>query len=327
MTRVIGLMPVRNEAWVLRESLTCLSGFCDVILVGDQDSSDESRSIAREFPKVMLIESRAAAICEQARWRLWDAARDLPGTNVIWCTDADELVSPRLVLAFLQRYRDELSPGVVVECEYYHSWSTPGRYRDAGWPYAPYWKPVAMVDDRRVDYRRDRALPLHEERVPVTRTSPRLRADSVPILHLQWLLPNHMQMRQAWYRCREWMESGRTAADINRQYSVALPTHRLRTRPVPAEWIGDVRFPDLAADLEPAWQEAEILQWFGERGPAFFEPLEIWHVPSLREAFRHAMRREPKPDRSYQAPWTERIGQAARRIAGGAKRRVGAVLR
>jgi hypothetical protein len=186
---------------------------------------------------------------------------------------------------------------------------------------------VAIVDDRRVDYRRERALPLHEERVPVSESSTRWRADAVPILHLQWLLPNHMQMRQAWYRCREWMESGRTSADINQQYSVALPSRRLRTRQVPTAWVEDVSFPDLAIDREPAWQEAEILRWFDERGAAFFEPLEIWHVANLRRAFRRAVGREPRPDRSYQTPWTERAGRAARRIAGGARRRLSAGLR
>jgi hypothetical protein len=325
--RVVALLPVRNEAWVLSQALACLSGFCDAIFVGDQQSSDESRTIARQFSKVTLIESQTPAICEQARWQLWDAARAVPGSNLIWCTDADELVSPGLVRAFLQRDRDKVTPGTIVECEYYHCWSTPGRYRDAGWPYAPYWKPVAIVDDRRVDYRSDRELPLHEERVPVSAASPKFRAARVPILHLQWLLPNRMQMRQAWYRCREWMESGRTPADINQQYSVALPSTRPRTRPVPAEWVKDVSFPDLAIDREPAWQEAEILRWFAARGPEFFEPLEIWHVPSLRAAFQREVGRVPRPDRSYQAPWPERVRRAARRIAGGAKRRAGAVLR
>ena len=98
----------------------------------------------------MLIESREAVICEQARWQLWDVARQFPGANLIWCTDADELVSPGLVRPSCARDRDRLAPGTVVECEYYHCWNAPDRYRDAGWPYAPYWKPVAIVDDGRV---------------------------------------------------------------------------------------------------------------------------------------------------------------------------------
>src|SRR5882762_2279488 len=80
--KVIALLPVRNEAWVLRHSLACLSAFCDVILVNDQASEDASREICREFPKVVLMESPVPRICEQARWELWDAARHYDGYNL-----------------------------------------------------------------------------------------------------------------------------------------------------------------------------------------------------------------------------------------------------
>ena len=33
----------------------------------------------------------------------------------------------------------------------------------------------------------------------------RLRAD-VPVLHLQWLIAERNQMKQAWYRCRELLD-------------------------------------------------------------------------------------------------------------------------
>ena len=54
--KVIALLPVRNEAWVLPHTLSCLSGFCDVIIVSDQDSTDESRAICRRFAKVALLD-------------------------------------------------------------------------------------------------------------------------------------------------------------------------------------------------------------------------------------------------------------------------------
>src|SRR5215208_2753467 len=125
--RVIALLPVRNEAWVLPHSLACLSAFCDVVLVNDQASTDASRAICREFPKVVLLESPVAQICEQARWTLWDAARDYSGRNVVWCTDADELVSPAMAAAFLSRDHDQLAPGTVIDCEYYHLWDARDR--------------------------------------------------------------------------------------------------------------------------------------------------------------------------------------------------------
>jgi hypothetical protein len=329
--RTIALLPVRNEAWVLRHSLACLSGFCDVVLVNDQASDDTSRNICREFPKVVLLESKVAQICEQARWTLWDAARDYDGTNLIWCTDADELVSPQLVRTWRARADAQLTPGAVVDCHYLHVWDAPDRYRSSVWPYVPYWKPVAIVDDRRVDYGRSRSLPLHEERVPVSEDTRRLRADDVPVLHLQWLLPARNQMRQAWYRCREWMHGERSLTEINHLYSFTLPGVRAETAPVLKEWVADVTFPDASVDAEPSWQQREVLAWFAERGPAFFEPLEIWHIPILRDAFVRVMGRQPRSDRSHYPSLSARAGAAAtrmvRRVAGAARRRIAGVVR
>src|SRR5204862_1611085 len=45
--KVIALVPVRNESWILEHSLACWSAFCDVIIVSDQESTDGSRDIYR----------------------------------------------------------------------------------------------------------------------------------------------------------------------------------------------------------------------------------------------------------------------------------------
>jgi hypothetical protein len=319
--KVIALLPVRNEAWVLRHALSCLSAFCDVVLVGDQDSDDESRAISRSFPKVHLIESREALICEQARWLLLDAARGYDGDNLLWCTDADELVSPGAVNAFLATNRDALVPGTTIETGYVHPWARIDRHRVNSYAYGPHWKAVALVDDRRVDYDRGERLPLHQPRVPDGALA-RLRATDVHVLHLQWLLTRRTQFRQAWYRCREFLDGGKTAAQINARYAITLPDLSLRTAPTPAEWIDGLTFPDLSVDREPTWQERDVFRWFDERTPRFFEPLEIWHVPELREAFRRQAGRDPRPDRSYRPPWPARAGRLARRFAAGAWRRL-----
>ena len=320
--KVIALLPVRNEAWVLRHSLACLSAFCDIVLVSDQASEDGSREICREFSKVVLIESPVPKVCEQARWELWDAARHYEGNNLIWCTDADELVSPSLARTFLARDRQRLTPGAVVDCHYLHVWNSHDRYRDSVWPYVPYWKPVAVVDDRRMDYGRSRALPLHEERVPIEERAPRFRAANLPVLHLQWLLPARTQMRQAWYRCREWMQGERPLVDINYQYSFTLPTRGVRTVAVPPDWVAGLTFPDLSIDAEVSWQERDILDWFDERGVEFFEPLEIWHIPRLRDEFRRRMGREPRSDRSHYPGLVERSRALADRVVNRARRRI-----
>jgi glycosyltransferase involved in cell wall biosynthesis len=319
--KIIALVPVRNEAWVLPHSLASLSGFCDLVLVSDQNSDDESREICRRFPKVVLLESAESKISTRVRWELFDAARGYDGCNLLWCTDADELVSPRAAREFFASRRDELTPGTVVECMYVHPWHSPTRYREYDWRYAPQFKAVAVVDDRRMDYDRSRPNSIHEPRVPLDSPGGVLQAKDVRVLHLQWLLAGRTQMRQAWYRCRELLD-GRPARAINEDYAGTLPDQDVRTLEMPAVWSEGLTFPDLAVDREPSWNERDILAWFDTHTAAFFEPLEIWHIPALRDAFERRVGRRPRADRSYRPSWPARARHFGRRVAAAARRRL-----
>jgi hypothetical protein len=319
--KIIALVPVRNEAWVLPHSLASLSGFCDIIIVSDQNSDDESREICRRFPKVVLLESDECRISTQVRWQLFDAARAYDGYNLMWCTDADELVAPAAARQWFAARREDLKPGTIVECLFIHPWHSPTRYREYHWGYAPHFKALAFVDDRRMDYDRSRPNSIHEPRVPIDSARGVLRAGELHVLHLQWLLAGRTQMRQAWYRCRELLD-GKPAVAINEYYATTLPNSGVRTVEMPAAWAEGLTFPDLAIDREPSWNEREILAWFNQHGPAFFEPLEIWHIPVLRDAFVRRVGRRPRPDRSYRPPWTVRAAQFAGRMAAAARRRL-----
>jgi hypothetical protein len=320
--KVIALLPVRNEAWILPHSLACLSAFCDVILVNDQRSEDESREVCRRFPKVVLLESAEPLVCEQARWQLLDAARGYDGFNLLWCTDADELMSPALTTRFVEAQRAVLEPGTVVECLYYHLWHRADRYRIAEPNYGPHWKEIGLRDDRRMDFSRTRRLPLHEPRVPLAGAAGRLRAADLPVLHLQWLLAERNQMKQAWYRCRELLDGSKTSAAINDLYSRTLPSPAVRTEPVPPAWVEGITFPDLTIDRIPSWQEREVRELFDAHSPAFFEPLEIWHIDALRDEFRRRVGRSPRPDRSYLPSWPARARLFGRRMASAVRRRL-----
>jgi hypothetical protein len=321
--KVLGLLPIRNEAWVLRHTLSCLSGFCDTIIVNDQNSEDDSRSICEEFPKVELLPNHARDDCDQSRWRLLDAARDYAGNNLLWFNDADELVSARWMSEFLGGLPGELEPGTVLECTFYNLWGTAKSYRDDFSPYRPHSKSMAFVDDRTADYDRTPGVPLHVPRVPILSPSRTLRAERIRVFHLQWLIPKRNQVKQAWYRCREWLGKEKTSAEINALYSITLDAPRARTTPVPLEWLDGVTFPDLSVDDESSWHEREIFRWFHQHGVEHFEPLEIWHIDALRDEFRLRTGRRPRPDRSYRPPWTAEVRRFARRATGAVRRRAG----
>jgi len=156
------------------------------------------------------------------------------------------------------------------------------------------------VDDRRADYDRSASAPLHEPRIPAGAEAPAVRGENLPMLHLQWLIPQRNQLKQAWYRCRELLD-GRDAAAINEFYAVTFHDRRVATSPVPPEWTADITFPVDGGDLAPSWHQRDILAWFDHYGVERFEPLEIWHVPILLQEFRRRVGRAPRPDRSYPA--------------------------
>ena len=43
--KIIAILPVRNEAWIIRHTLTILEQICDVIILADGDSTDKTREI------------------------------------------------------------------------------------------------------------------------------------------------------------------------------------------------------------------------------------------------------------------------------------------
>jgi len=260
------MMPARNEAWVIAHSLAALSHVCDVILVCDRASDDATREICGRFPKVTLLTAPADSRIREQRWQLLDAAREYDGHNLLWSNDADEVVSPRLFASFLERRQPELVPGTVVQPRFYTLWKDVTRYRADHSHYRPYWGRMAFVDDRRSDYDRRLAAPLHEPRIPAAADAPVIDAADLPMLHLQWMIPNRNQLKQAWYRGREWLAGGKSAASLNAFYAVTLPAPRARTEQVPREWTADLAFPPAAADTMPSWHERDLLAWFDRHG-------------------------------------------------------------
>lgn len=91
---IIVITPVRNEAWVLEAFLTHCSSWADHIIIADQHSTDGSREIATQFPKVTLIDNPCDEWVEfKCRARLLEEASKIEGNKAIFALDADEFLS------------------------------------------------------------------------------------------------------------------------------------------------------------------------------------------------------------------------------------------
>lgn len=91
---LIVVTPVRNEAWVLEAFLTCASSWADHIILTDQHSTDGSREIAAQFPKVTLIDNDAVEMDQAAaRLLLFKEVDKIEGDKIVFALDADEFLS------------------------------------------------------------------------------------------------------------------------------------------------------------------------------------------------------------------------------------------
>jgi hypothetical protein len=110
------------------------------------------------------------------------------------------------------------------------------------------------------------------------------------------LLP--YQLKIAWYFCIELVRTPDEAERINRFYFRDCDETYVKLRHVPDAWVEGLPLGDMRPS-SPSWRIAEMGRLFDEYGVQFFEPLEIWHIPALREEFVRRTGREPEGPSLY----------------------------
>jgi len=292
--KVIGLMPVKNEAWILPYSLRALSDICDYIVVADHQSQDDTRQILRSFPKVETIENREPTHSNRVRWQLLEAARAHDGNNLILCVDADEIIPPNLWKRFFPSSASLEGSGSWLSFWWVQLWRSTTAYRDDESVWSNQWKPIGFFDDRRVLYDHRWVINDHAPRVPGPDRTPQIRVKEAPLLHFQWVAWERVQMKQAWYACNELLHD-QDSFSINEKYAITKRDANERVSPAPPEWFADLSIPPSLSDTGAGWHLTEILAWFDQFGVERFEPLDIWHVTSLHQIFLSRTGREPRP--------------------------------
>jgi hypothetical protein len=267
----ICVMPVKNEAWVLERSLTSASSWADVIIVADQDSTDDSAQIASGFEKVRLIRNSDPAYSEHRRQtQLIDAAREVQGPRLILSLDADEVLSANVTgNAEWEAFKDS-PPGTAIR--FPKAELLPGLHE---------WFELSggdvihgFVDDGR-PYE---GGVIHGPRLPVPPPENFIRPRSVWLLHLRATDTRRNDAKQRWYQCWEAINNpSARPVTIFRTYHQHLGK---QTRATPPEWTAGYK--ELGLDLAetpdagPPWWEKEILALFERHGPARFRKFDVF---------------------------------------------------
>lgn len=287
-TKIVGLVPGRNEATFLAQHLRALSLFVDAIVYLDDASEDNSVAIAESIAAECKIEK----IIKKDVWyrdepgdrnRLLLEGRAIGGTHFI-VLDMDEMItSNSLNNNYLRNQILSLEPGDRLHLLLIQLWRSISQFRTDEGPYTWVYTGFIFCDDAKCYYESDF---LHTSRIPNNlngriRTLKRYDKDYIHgIMHFQFVNRRNLLIKQAWYRCLEHIRNPeKTIATINAIYAESKKENNLKLTPAPKSWFSNYKFfnPTIY-DKPELWREIQILSWFATYGKDFFKELDIWDI-------------------------------------------------
>jgi glycosyltransferase involved in cell wall biosynthesis len=292
--KIIALLPVKNEAWILPTYLSSVLKIADKIIALDNGSTDNTRAILESAGAIVIPYSDSGEInMSYLRMELLEAGRRAGGTHFIWL-DADEAFSS----PFNENGREiiaGLRPGEKLSLRWITLWQSTSHYRDDG-VWNDLYKDFIVCDKPGQGFT-DQFL--SEARTPGQNNSiKRLPESKGVVLHFQFVAWQRVILKQSYYRMRELIEKRRSARRINATYSITLPSSTITTREAPSDWFKNLILPKEFGEESTGWYIEQIFQWFDKYGIQFFEPLQIWQIEELDREFIKKIGRSPK-SRTY----------------------------
>ena len=271
---LICLTPVRNEAWILERFLRCAELWADQIIIADQGSTDGSREIAAQHPKVRLIDNADTTFDEKSRQQLLlAAARELPGPRILIALDADEMLSANY--ASSTEWATLLAAPAGTQL-YMERGDLYPFCQDIGVFHAPWL--FGFVDDGRTH----NGEFIHSPRVPQDEHGPKLYLADIKVLHYQYTDWTRMKSKHRRYEVVETLHDPRRGAiSIYRQYHHMDPQNPWRM-PIPSEWFEGYTRAGIdmtSANIDGRYAtDRAVLQEMEKHGARRFAHQAIWDV-------------------------------------------------
>jgi glycosyltransferase involved in cell wall biosynthesis len=270
--KIVVITPVKNEDWILDRFLAVTSQFADLIIIADQNSTDKSIDICKNYPKVTLIPNRSEQFNEASRQLLLiQTARELvPEHKILLALDADEILAASAVKTMGWQSMLKAQPGTVLCFEKPDLYVTPSRCIRYETPW-----PLGYVDDGA----EHQPKKIHSIRIPMPENAPRLHIHEVKILH--YTLRSETQAAKfRLYSAIENSLSTGFALTRRDKYNLNSKNKKLQISSCPTEWF--TGWEEIGIDMETifhqkySWQDFEVLKYFHKYGLHRFWVDDIW---------------------------------------------------
>lgn len=286
MSKIIGLMTVRNEEWILPFSLRAALMWVDEVVLVDHQSIDSTPEIIewarREWPG--RIHDRRIMDPEwnemDHRQHSLELGRSVGGTHFA-VIDADEALTSNIRDAYRECLLG-LDKGKVLLCPMVPVWRSPTTYRVDPCVWTRAWPMVGFADSPRMCWRTKSGYQFHH-RTPYNHDGYVNfgQHGCGGMLHYQFADYRRLQVKHAWYKMMERVKyPDKSVEKIEAQYSVALDETGLKLDRIPPDWLLDY-VPYCQTEVLMglrSWHYDECERMWAERGPAYFAGLNLFGV-------------------------------------------------
>lgn len=282
--RLVGMMPCRNEDWVLGTSARVALEWCDALVILNHCSTDGSNGIIAQLlseygDRIRLSWCEGDWVEMEHRQRMLDEARRAGATHLA-IVDADEILSAN-VWQEVRAAAARMQPDQLMQLPGYNLRNNIGQYHANG-IWGDRWFSTVFMDSPRLNWAGDRFH--HREPMGMAlqpyRPIPQGHGGT---LHLWGVNERRLKAKHALYKMTETLRwPQKSHAEIDKLYSLAFDP-RLDTRfaqhwsyaAVPAGWFAHSEH--LHLNVIP-WQEAECRTLFAEHGADRFADLNLFDV-------------------------------------------------
>ena len=280
--KLICVTPIRNESKILDKFLECTSLWADNIIISDQCSEDNSREIAARYPKVTLVENFEKEYNEkQVRQILIDEARKIDGPKIIFAVDADEVLTPEMLLESEKEKFSNAMQRTVFMAKFVNICPDMKHYWDG-----PLRLPLAFYDDGISQFEAEK---IHTFRNICPENAVNINIESPKIMHFQFTDWERMESKHRWYQCWERINNPKKSAiEIYRGYHHMYSINQNELHDIPDLWFDEykkigINIDAINKDKEPYWDKT-VLDYFNKYGTDFFKKEAIWDVNWVEKA-------------------------------------------
>jgi glycosyltransferase involved in cell wall biosynthesis len=270
--KIVVITPVKNEEWILDRFLAVTSQFADHIIIADQNSTDESLAICKNYPKVILIENKSDQFNEGERQILLiQKARELvPEPKIILALDADEMLAANATKTLGWKLMLKAKPGTVLCFEKLNL------YLDTYACIRYDTSPIGYVDDGA----EHKPRPIHSIRIPAPDYATRLCINDVKILHYGLIRPTAKVSKTRMYSVVENVLGTSNVLSRRLSYASKNSNEELKLELANIEWF--TAWEEIGIDMHTIpnqkyyWYDFEVLKYFHKYGWRHFWLEDIW---------------------------------------------------